>query len=63
MGTMIPCYKLQREVKFRCRNGKLTDMKTKGKCQAEGKHSEKWPQALKMKEMHVKVPSEENYRV
>lgn len=38
-------------------------MKTKGKCQAEGKHSEKWPQALKMKEMHVKVRSEENYRV
>lgn len=42
---------------------KTGNMKSKGKCQAgEGKHSEKWPQALERKEMHIKAQSEENSR-
>lgn len=43
MGTRIPCYKLYREVQFRRRNGKPTDMKCNMKYQTgEGKQ---WKEA------------------
>jgi len=59
-ATRTPCHKLYRKVKFRYRNGKPTDLKCNVKHQiGEAKHRGKWLKALRRKDIHNNIQSEE----